>query len=348
MSFFIRIFVFALVALSVSTGVRAQAADDVGMSNIPYIGMDVGLSLSSAEIETTDNDVPSACDVHYAGEDGIDPTSATNFATLDDCRDGSSNWTNDFGTGFGSSIGITTGISKIGGLPVRGELEYIYSNNKFNEKIAPDFGGAKAPEFDPELGGQLYGELGSVASHNVFANLYYDLELEGSSFTPYVGLGVGWSRTNFDMVHFFQRNRSDDEPAPSGSTGHPATRNLDADGNCTPVATDDCVVETLEGVISYANDTHDDSTFGLQFLLGFDYPLSDRISAGVKLRWAYFGDIEGDNKKWDTLRSHESTVAPDAENIDETLGRSNIVTYKTTLENKQVWGAAFSLKYKFF
>ncbi|MCY4047494.1 MAG: hypothetical protein OXF42_05235, partial [Candidatus Dadabacteria bacterium] len=65
MSFFIRIFVFALVALSVSTGVRAQAADDVGMSNIPYIGMDVGLSLSSAEIETTDNDVPSACDVHY-------------------------------------------------------------------------------------------------------------------------------------------------------------------------------------------------------------------------------------------------------------------------------------------
>ncbi|MCY4047493.1 MAG: hypothetical protein OXF42_05230, partial [Candidatus Dadabacteria bacterium] len=264
------------------------------------------------------------------------------------CRGGESNWTNDFGTGFGSSIGITTGISKIGGLPVRGELEYIYSNNKFNEKIAPDFGGAKAPEFDPELGGQLYGELGSVASHNVFANLYYDLELEGSSFTPYVGLGVGWSRTNFDMVHFFQRNRSDDEPAPSGSTGHPATRNLDADGNCTPVATDDCVVETLEGVISYANDTHDDSTFGLQFLLGFDYPLSDRISAGVKLRWAYFGDIEGDNKKWDTLRSHESTVAPDAENIDETLGRSNIVTYKTTLENKQVWGAAFSLKYKFF
>ncbi|WP_462137682.1 outer membrane protein [Candidatus Mycalebacterium sp.] len=345
MNSIIRYFVIcAVFALSASAIAQAQVAED-SASNIPYVGLDAGFSLASAEFETSDNDVPSRCDLHYAGSDGIVPSSAANFSALrtttgvGGCSGGSSTWKHDFGTSLGHTVGVTVGVSKITGLPLRAEIEYLYRNNEFNEKVDPDFGGPKSPEFVSEFGGLSYGELGDVESHNLFANVYYDFHLDNSSITPYIGGGLGWSRTKFDLVHFFQRNNGGDTA--DGSNGHPGA----AVADCEPTATNDCVLEILEGVVSYANNTHEDSTIGFQVLLGFDYALSKKLSAGLKLRWAYFGDIEGDREQWDTLRSHRSTITdPDATDVDD-LGRGNIVTYQTTLKSDQFWGAALSLKY---
>ena len=43
-----------------------------------------------------------------------------------------------------------------------------------------------------------------MLSHNFFANLYYDYRSD-SKFTPYVGVGVGFSRVSLDYFGRYNR-----------------------------------------------------------------------------------------------------------------------------------------------
>ncbi len=310
-----------------------------GKASGPYLGLDAGFSLSTGvEFSSHNAGIPSRCDLHYAGEDGFEANVAA-FAADSSCTGFSgSRWKNDYDkTSIGHTLGVTAGYTGLAGLPIRAEVEYIYRNNEYDKQTSTELIGAKLSEFQPEFGGAAYGRLGDIQSHNVFANVYYDIKTD-SKFTPYVGAGVGWSRTKADLLHFFQRNDSGDTE--DGTSGHPANHPAD----CSPSTANDCVLEELEGTVSSAQQSHEDDLFGFQVLVGFDYPLSDRITAGLKLRWAYFGELEGDSETWDTLRSHSSTVSPD--NPDN-LGRSNSITYKSETEDTQFWGAALSLKYHF-
>lgn len=335
-----------LLILFVTPFVQRVNAQETVMSGTaaegPYLGLDVGLAIApSTEFNTHNRGIPSRCDLHYAGQDGF-VTSVASFSGDSDCTaSAGSSWNNDYDSSLGHTLGLTAGYSRVAGIPVRVEVEYLYRNNEFDDRVEPAFSGGKSPEFQPSANGQIYGRLGDIQSHNVFANLYYDFPTD-SKFTPYVGSGVGWSRTKADLLHFFQRNDNGDTA--TGSDGHPDFVAPNTLADCTPTAANDCVLEALEGTVSYSRRTHEDTLFGFQFLLGFDYALSDKLSAGLKLRWAYFSELEGDPETWDVLRNHASTVSPD-DNPDLGDRSSNLITYTSGSKDTQLWGAALSLKY---
>ena len=77
--------------------------------------------------------------------------------------------------------------------------------------------------------------------------------------------------------------------------------------------------------------------FGYQLLGGVDYLLNDRITLGLKLRWANFGKVKVDGKAWDRLRSHDSLTGPGGDPI----------VYSVKTDDTQFWGLSLSLKYWF-
>ncbi|QMU56157.1 MAG: outer membrane beta-barrel protein [Candidatus Mycalebacterium zealandia] len=316
----------------------------------PYIGLDAGLSIApSVEFNNFNRGIPSRCDLHYSGQNGFLAgvnSDAQETAFRDDAGTPSctgftgSRWENEFDSSVGHTIGVTAGYSRILGIPIRAEVEYLYRSNDFDERSETTFMGSKAAEFDPAFGGQVFGRLSDIQSHNVFANLYYDFHTD-SKFTPYVGGGVGWSKTKANLLSFFQRNNNGDTPDPTANDGHPTGGPCAAGDD--PTANNDCVLEDLEGTVSSSSRTHEDGLLGFQVVLGFDYALSEKLSAGLKLRWAYFSELEGDPETWDVIRDHASTVSPQANpNLG---GRSNTVTYTSETDDLQLWGAALSLKY---
>ncbi|MGI9558048.1 MAG: hypothetical protein ACR2NQ_00045 [Thermodesulfobacteriota bacterium] len=325
-------------------GAITVGAQTESRNNTPYVGLDAGLSLAQApDISNFNDGISSRCDLHHTGM-GI-TANVTDFngdTGTPSCKDGGRTpWEyGDFDSSIGHTVGVTAGVSRLFGIPLRAEVEYLYRNNNFDGKSPTDIA-EKSREFETSHNGQSYGRLGNIWSHGFFANLYYDLPLQ-SKLTPYIGGGVGWALTKFQLEHFFQRN--DDDDTADGTNGHPGT--IPATG-CELSNTNDCVLEALEGVISQAQTTHDGSAVGFQALLGFDYKLSEKFSAGVKFRWAYVGEIEGGDERWDVLRNHDSTVSPDNP-TDTELGRSNEITYTSTLNSSQFWGAAISLKYHIF
>ncbi len=341
---FIAVFVLCVFYGAVTVGAQTESRN-----NTPYVGLDAGLSLAQApDISNFNDGIPSRCDLHRTGM-GI-TANVADFNGDTGCKDGGKTpWEyGDFDSSIGHTVGVTAGVSRLFGIPLRAEVEYLYRNNNFDGESSTDIA-EKSREFRPSHNGQAYGRLGNIWSHGFFANLYYDLPLQ-SKLTPYIGGGVGWALTKFQLEHFFQRNDNGDTGTSADPAGHPADYSVDAEDNCVlgdGEGTNDCVLEALEGVISQAQTTHDGSAVGFQALLGFDYKLSEKFSAGVKFRWAYVGEIEGGDERWDVLRNHDSTVSPDNP-TDTELGRSNEITYTSTLNSSQFWGAAISLKYHIF
>ncbi len=232
----------------------------------PYLGLDAGLTLATGiKVDNHNNGIPSRCDLHYAGQAGF-PADASAFRADSgnpSCVDfPGTHLRQDYNkTSLGHTVGLTVGYGRIWGLPVRAEFEYFYRNNEFDKRAPVTVSGGKLSEFVPSAGGQAYGRFGGVQSHNIFANLYYDLQTD-TKFTPYLGGGVGWSKTKADLLNFFQRNDNGDNSS--------ALCGRDDD----PTPANDCVIGPLEGTVSYSRRNHEDGLFGFQVLLGFDYSLS--------------------------------------------------------------------------
>ena len=68
-----------------------------------------------------------------------------------------------------------------------------------------------------------------------------------------------------------------------------------------------------------------------------DYLLNDRVTLGLKLRWAKFGEFKDDGNPWDRLRSHDSLTGPGGEPI----------VYSVETDDIQFWGLSLALKYRF-
>lgn len=137
-----------------------------------------------------------------------------------------------------------------------------------------------------------------------------------------------------DTYQFFQRKN---EPNPE-SPGSPSESHEDLRGD---------VLEAVEGTVTSLRHTFNDTLFGYQALIGVDCEISDRVSAGIKLRWAKFNKFEGDDQDWDTIRSHESVLAREQSDIDalEAGGVSNRNQVRGTTNDIAFWGAAVSIKY---
>lgn len=320
----LTVFSFFLSADRAAAGGEDHSIPGIGEWNVPYIGAEMGLSLAGGvKLDSTSSGVPTKCDLHFNSEPGFH-ANASDFLmdTDNNCAQATGDsWENDFNkTSIGHTAGLVVGLKKIAGLPVRAEAEYIYRNNEYdkraNWKPKGEQSAAKLAEFDGS--GSAYATLTDSQAHSLFVNVYYDYET-ATKVTPYLGIGGGWAKTKYGISHFFVRD-------------------------------DDVDPDAVQNTVSYINSSFEDDLFGFQILTGFDYDLGSKMSVGLKLRWSWFGEFEGEARAWDKVRSHSSTIAPpDSDDADELAEAeppvNNNIVYKPKTKDTSFWGAAISLKY---
>ena len=306
-----------------------------------YLSGDLGFNLSKGvKFDGGSNDTYSECDQYlntdYASDDsacgGSRGEIPDNFIT---------DWYSDFDGGQGILAGAAVGYSfagqnsPLGG--VRVELEYFYRESKYDQSASGANGGVtckpgsttcakmRAREFDEGPTERL----GSITSHNLFGNVFYDFA-NTSRFTPYIGIGGGigftdadysahWTRTA-DKTKLVQgltdlRNAAMDDYQKYTSQEHMDMEKADkAKANrdiYEHLMTDDPYLNNLRNAASIAQTSLSDTLWGLQVLFGVDYAVTEAMSLGLKGRWVRFNSFSGDIF-WNPLRGHVPYVRHDA------------------------------------
>jgi len=88
---------------------------------------------------------------------------------------------------FGIAIGRT--LADLGSATLRGEIELSYGENEADEVFFSGNGPAAEINVD-----------GDITTTRLFANVIADFKTQ-TAFTPYVGAGIGGSRTEFDIAY---------------------------------------------------------------------------------------------------------------------------------------------------
>ncbi len=290
--------ILIVLCLLASTGAAEAETKRQGF----YLGFELGFA-NADDVSSINSAVnhPTPCDL-LVGGDPSGPGCADMFA-----RPLSSN-SFDLGAAFYGGISYGYALNEF-----RVELEY------FNRSQ----GGAASPWELPGGNEALQSKTSEVStiqppserisdfqSRQFFLNACYDF-LNGSRWTPYLGGGVGWARTNLNYRASFLRKTLEQ--------GFPPDK--------PPAAA---------GTLSLLDSDFSDTLFGYQLLGGLDYALREKVSVGFKWRWASFDDLEG-NTVWDLIRSHEPVRADGVTPFDSSL----------TFSNLQYWALTAGLKYAF-
>ena len=219
-------------------------------------------------------------------------------------------WRNELDGGVGVLTGFALG-RRWGAL--RAEGEYSYRTTTYDERSETLIGDVVTlNKLDQEI--QIAdGGVDDVMSHSLFANFYYDFASK-SRFAPYLGIGAGVTRVSLD---YFSRWKRNDDPDAITTFVDPALR------------------QKVAGITTLAMAKLSDTLFGYQGIAGLDYQINDKLSLGLKVRWASFREFE-DEREWDQLRSHDSTV-----------GRGFRVLYRATTNDVQFGAVSLNLKYRF-
>ncbi len=157
--------------------------------------------------------------------------------------------------------------------------------------------------------------IGDYKAHQVFANAYVDF-INESNWTPYVGVGAGFARTDLSYdAQFIRKPEAEylqvefDPPWP------------------------DAAKRAAAGTASIVDTKLNQNVFGYQLLTGVDYALTERTSVGVGVRWARFDDLE-DNKTWNLIRSHAPVQADGVTPFDVSLKFAGIGYQAVTVNLK--------------
>ena len=295
-----------------------------------YVSGDLGLNMASG-LDTTgfSNDRASVCDELINPDyDTVTRTSGYENYNCTNPRDLSSGSQNEFDGAMGILAGAAVGYSFSGHNPngplggLRVELEYFYRQSNYDQTSEIPFGaGPNVEKLQQEIV-RATERIGSMTSHNLFANLFYDF-VSTSRFTPYIGVGGGVGFTGMEHASVWVR---DDDP------------NSIVTGQGLP--NQDEIRRNLAGTVSVAQGTLNDTLWGLQVLLGVDYAFTEAMSLGLKGRWVRFGSFESDlgSVVWDPLRSHEPNLRKDG---------SEPVSGGFKTDDIEFFGVSVNLKYHF-
>ena len=325
--YFSLFLMLALVAFVMAPG-WAQA--DSGF----YVSGDLGANFSKGVNFTGDsNDVASHCDAL------TNPNPDANGCRPNDFRYTNTfipDWDVDFDGGQGILLGTAIGYSIGDNNPhhifsgLRMEAEYFYRQSRHNQTSqVRGLSGATQQKIERgEFASGPYETLGSVISHNLFANVYYDFDND-TRFTPYLGVGTGLGITTADYSSNWTRTL--DKEA--------IKRGLIADDR-PDLAENDAYVDRLTGSSSSSHTPLNDVLWGFQILFGVDYTLSERTSLGLKGRWVKFSDFK-DSLVWDPLRSHAPYVGGTVQNP------TNPVSGNMSTSDIEFFGISLNMKYHF-
>ena len=266
-----RALVSTILAILACTSAPAQAQGGGGF----YLSSDLGINFAPGfDFFGNSNAQGSLCFPF------INPDPASREAA--GCPTMGTGWKSTFDSGQGIVAGVGVGY-RLGGPAdrllsrLRIELEYVFRESVYDQ-TTPILSGTTGVAQD-KLSNEVFRAVeyvGSLTSHNLFGNLYYDFT-NSSRVTPYIGFGAGFGVTDLDNSRIGGR--------------HQDWRQIST-GSDLPNAYE--LRRNLAGTTSSYHGTNRDTMFGYQVLFGMDVALTETLSVGLKGRWADFGTMRYD------------------------------------------------------
>lgn len=291
-----------------------------------YVSGEVGANFASGLDTTgTSNDRASWCDEY------INPRYNEYERCTGPDRSVGGRWENEFDGATGILAGAAAGYSFAGQNPngplggLRVELEYFYRQSNYNQTADIPLGvGTQGQKLRDEIV-QATDRIGSITSHNLFGNVFYDF-VNTSRFTPYIGIGGGVGFTDMEYGSVWARNED----------------TMNADGSYkistgADLPNYDEIRRNLAKTVSVGQATLSDVLLGFQVLFGVDYEVTQAVSLGLKGRWVRFGSFS-DDFIWDPLRSHPPNLRRDG---------SEPVSGRLKTDDVEFFGLSVNLKYHF-
>ncbi len=268
-------------------GIVVQAAGMEGRDGGFYIGFETGMTEASA-LETALSGInhPTKCDVLLYDEPSLAPGSDPEC--MDNTPRGLTVNSFDLGSRFAGGLSFGYDLGRL-----RLELEHLARHQ----------GGDTLPVRTPAGNVALAGKanewnpidpptetVSDFSSRELFLNVIRDFEND-TSWTPFVGVGAGWARTELRFRARFVRKTlaqgyQDIDP-PLTLADRPAA---------------------AAGTLSVLDSEFSDTLFGYQVVAGFDHALGDNASFTIKARWSRFDELGG-TETWTLIRSHEPVQA---------------------------------------
>ena len=309
------------VALLFSLSTTMPGAGGAQQGSGLYLSQELGLHLAPGPVTDmeADNAHGSICDQHVNPFTDLMPAVCDGGPGVP-----TTGWANAFGGGTGvlAAAAVGYGFGHRGRLRV--EAEYLFREAVYDE-TSPIEGpsGVAVGKLDGEV---VVAEdrIGSLTSHHLFGNVYYDFPGQGRV-TPYLGVGGGMAFARMDYGSLWVRN-SDPDAITSVAPHFPADRLDDLR----------VVQRNLASTTSSLQTGLADTLVGYQVLAGLDLAMGDRATLGAKARWAQFADFE-DRPVLDRLRSH-----PPSNQLDG----SRPVTAGMTARDIGLFALTLNLKYR--
>ena len=293
-----------------------------------YLSSELGINFGEkVDMTGKSNDRASVCDGYINPMyDQVEGTAGyTDYNCTGPDRGATGDWHNSFGSDEGVLFGAALGY-RLNDSRFRVELEYFYRDTGYDDTAdVYSASGESGDKLEQELV-RTIDRLGSLTSHNLFANVYVDFASD-SKFTPYVGVGVGFGFTEAEYGSLWARN---------------SDASLITPGEGLPNAAE--IRANLASTSSHADTELDDTLFGYQILVGVDYALTDTLMLGVKGRWVDYDSFDDGGVVWDPLRGHPPYLRTPAQAAG---GDREHVSGRIKLDDIEMFAVSVNLKYQF-